>query len=60
MKHIKIVLLILSLSFTSPLYADNDTPEKNPFEVIPKSAEAASICKYGNIQQYSLRNIPIK
>ena len=42
MKHIKIVLLILSLSFTSPLYADNDTPEKNPFEAIPLSPEAAS------------------
>lgn len=50
MKHIKKIIFTLCLSLTQISFAqDVNTPEKNPFEVIPLSPEAASICKYGNI-----------
>ena len=40
-----LILLLPSITFAQ----DGNTPEKNPFEVIPKSAEAAAICTYGNV-----------
>ena len=43
MKHIKKIIFTLCLSLTQISFAqDVNTPEKNPFEAIPLSPEAAS------------------